>query len=157
MRKALSDSAARSRLSIPGCGAVIAAQVIVQKMSEVLMPAVDRVPEGVEWNYSTGFVSEDMVREHLFPYEDSTIAVMCGPPPMIKYVAPSSEKQIHLYAYPDQEALQRGVGPDRLLSLSDAEGLHGKAHVPSRPRSHRVLHVAETLISESAAERSHPG
>lgn len=131
--------------------------MIVQKMSEVLMPAVDRVPEGVEWNYSTGFVSEDMVREHLFPYEDSTIAVMCGPPPMIKYVAPSSVKHIHLYAYPDQEALTRGVGPDRLLSLGDAEGLHGKAHVPSRPRSPRVQHVADTLISQSAAERSHPG
>ena len=94
------------------------------------MPAVDRVSEGVEWNYSTGFVSEDMVREHLFPYEDFTIAVMCGPPPMIKYVAPSSEKHIHLYASPDQKALQKGVGPDCLLSLSAAQGLHGTSHVP---------------------------
>ena len=131
--------------------------MIVQKMSKVLMPAVDRVPEGVEWNYSTGFVSEDMVREHLFPYEDSTIAVMCGPPPMIKYVAPSSEKQIHLCACPDQMALQRGVGPDCLLSLSDAEGLHGNAHVPQRTPSHSVLHVAEIVTLQSAAERTHPG
>ncbi len=47
--------------------------------------AVDRVPEGVEWAYSTGFVSEAMVREHLFPAAGGALAVMCGPPPMIKF------------------------------------------------------------------------
>lgn len=55
---------------------------------------MDRVPEGMSWDYSTGFVSEDMVREHLFPYTDSTIAVMCGPPPMIKFAClPNLAKQ----------------------------------------------------------------
>lgn len=55
--------------------------------------AVDRVPEGMEWAYSTGFVSEDMVREHLFPAGASTIALMCGPPPMIKFACmPNLEK-----------------------------------------------------------------
>jgi hypothetical protein len=47
--------------------------------------AVDRVPEGVEWAYSTGFVGEAMVREHLFPAAAGALAVMCGPPPMIKF------------------------------------------------------------------------
>lgn len=47
--------------------------------------AVDRVPDGVEWAYSTGFVSEDLVREHLFAASPSSIALMCGPPPMIKF------------------------------------------------------------------------
>ncbi|KAK9825864.1 hypothetical protein WJX81_005959 [Elliptochloris bilobata] len=46
---------------------------------------VDRVPEGVDWAYSTGFVSEAMVREHLFPHAPGALAVMCGPPPMIKF------------------------------------------------------------------------
>ena len=46
---------------------------------------MDRVPDGVDWSYSTGFVSEDMVREHLFAASPSSIALMCGPPPMIKF------------------------------------------------------------------------
>ena len=60
----------------------------------MLHAAVDRVPEGVEWIYSTGFVSEEMVRKHLFPYAENTIAVMCGPPPMIKFAClPNLAKQ----------------------------------------------------------------
>ena len=55
---------------------------------------MDRVQEGVAWSYSTGFVSEDMVREHLFPHAENTIAVMCGPPPMIKFAClPNLAKQ----------------------------------------------------------------
>ena len=55
--------------------------------------AVDRVPEGMEWAYSTGFVNEDMVREHLFPAGPETAALLCGPPPMIKFACvPNLEK-----------------------------------------------------------------
>ena len=54
---------------------------------------MDRVPEGVEWAYSKGFVNEDMVQERLFPAGPDTIAVMCGPPPMIKFAClPNLEK-----------------------------------------------------------------
>ncbi|BDA47084.1 Nitrate reductase [NADH] [Coccomyxa sp. Obi] len=54
---------------------------------------VDRVPEGMEWAYSTGFVNEDMVREHLFPAGPETAALLCGPPPMIKFACmPNLEK-----------------------------------------------------------------
>ena len=55
--------------------------------------AVDRVPDCVEWAYSSGFVSEDMVREHLFPAGPETAALLCGPPPMIKFACmPNLEK-----------------------------------------------------------------
>lgn len=57
------------------------------------MCAVDRVPEGVEWGFSTGFVNEDMVREHLFSAGPNTIACLCGPPPMVKFAClPNLEK-----------------------------------------------------------------
>lgn len=37
------------------------------------------------WEYSQGFISEDMVREHLPPPGDDTLILMCGPPPMIQF------------------------------------------------------------------------
>lgn len=45
---------------------------------------IDRAEEG--WNYSTGFVNKDMIKEHLFEPDGSTHILMCGPPPMIKFV-----------------------------------------------------------------------
>ena len=44
---------------------------------------LDRPPEG--WQYSSGFISEQMVREHLPAPSDDTVILMCGPPPMIQY------------------------------------------------------------------------
>ncbi|CAH0628752.1 unnamed protein product [Chrysodeixis includens] len=38
-----------------------------------------------DWKYSTGFVNEQMVRDHLFPPSDDAFVLMCGPPPMITY------------------------------------------------------------------------
>lgn len=37
------------------------------------------------WKYSTGFVNADMIKEHLYPPSETTITLMCGPPPMINY------------------------------------------------------------------------
>ncbi|XP_065836094.1 NADH-cytochrome b5 reductase 3-like [Oscarella lobularis] len=52
---------------------------------------LDRPPE--DWKYSSGFVSEEMIREHLPPAGASTQILMCGPPPMIKYAClPNLEK-----------------------------------------------------------------
>jgi NAD(P)H-flavin reductase len=52
---------------------------------------VDRA--GPEWKYSTGYINEAMVKEHLFPADPETIACMCGPPGMIKFACiPSLEK-----------------------------------------------------------------
>jgi len=46
---------------------------------------VDRVPEGTEWKYATGFIDKSMLEEHLFAAGDATITVMCGPAPMVKF------------------------------------------------------------------------
>jgi nitrate reductase (NAD(P)H) len=46
---------------------------------------VDRVPEGEEWSFSTGFIDKAMVAEHLLPAGPDAIACLCGPPPMIKF------------------------------------------------------------------------
>lgn len=52
---------------------------------------VDRPP--AEWKYSTGFISEDMIRKTLFEPEEGTICLMCGPPPMLKFACyPNLEK-----------------------------------------------------------------
>ena len=37
------------------------------------------------WTYSSGFVSEDMIKEHLPEPSADTLILMCGPPPMIKF------------------------------------------------------------------------
>ncbi|XP_023015885.2 NADH-cytochrome b5 reductase 3 isoform X1 [Leptinotarsa decemlineata] len=55
---------------------------------------LDRPAEG--WKYSTGFINEDMLRDHLFPPSDETIILMCGPPPMINFAClPNLEKIGH--------------------------------------------------------------
>lgn len=37
------------------------------------------------WNFSSGFVGSEMIKEHLFPPTDNPITLMCGPPPMINF------------------------------------------------------------------------
>lgn len=52
---------------------------------------LDRPSEG--WKYSTGFVSAEMIAEHLFPPSEDSFVVMCGPPPMINFACvPSLDK-----------------------------------------------------------------
>eukprot|EP00543_Licmophora_paradoxa_P007572 CAMPEP_0202454436 /NCGR_PEP_ID=MMETSP1360-20130828/12169_1 /ASSEMBLY_ACC=CAM_ASM_000848 /TAXON_ID=515479 /ORGANISM="Licmophora paradoxa, Strain CCMP2313" /LENGTH=127 /DNA_ID=CAMNT_0049073749 /DNA_START=11 /DNA_END=394 /DNA_ORIENTATION=+ len=46
---------------------------------------LDRPPT-TGWNYSTGFVTKEMMEEHLYtPNGKATQTFLCGPPPMIKY------------------------------------------------------------------------
>ncbi|XP_041833178.1 NADH-cytochrome b5 reductase 3 [Melanotaenia boesemani] len=55
---------------------------------------VDRAPEN--WEFSEGFISEDMVREHLPIPSDDTLILMCGPPPMIQFACnPNLDKVGH--------------------------------------------------------------
>uniref|UniRef100_A0A4W4GG53 NADH-cytochrome b5 reductase n=1 Tax=Electrophorus electricus TaxID=8005 RepID=A0A4W4GG53_ELEEL len=55
---------------------------------------LDNVPEG--WEYSQGFISEQMVRSHLPPPGDDTFILMCGPPPMIQFACnPNLDKVGH--------------------------------------------------------------
>jgi len=52
---------------------------------------LDRPDDG--WSYSSGFVNEDMLREHLPASGDDSVVLMCGPPPMIKFACvPNLEK-----------------------------------------------------------------
>ncbi|KAM4721129.1 NADH-cytochrome b5 reductase 2 [Rhinophrynus dorsalis] len=44
---------------------------------------LDRPPQG--WKYGSGFVTADMIRNHLPPPSDNVIVLMCGPPPMIQF------------------------------------------------------------------------
>jgi len=45
---------------------------------------LDRPPK--KWDHSSGFITEDMVKEHLlFNNDKPTQFFMCGPPPMIKF------------------------------------------------------------------------
>jgi nitrate reductase (NAD(P)H) len=57
---------------------------------------VDNVKDEKDWKYSTGFIDEPMIKDHLFPANDDTITVMCGPPPMVKFACiPNLQKQGH--------------------------------------------------------------
>ncbi|KAF7816901.1 inducible nitrate reductase [NADH] 2-like [Senna tora] len=45
------------------------------------------------WGYSVGFITESVVREHVPEASEDTLALACGPPPMIQFaVQPSLEK-----------------------------------------------------------------
>uniref|UniRef100_A0A8D2GMK8 NADH-cytochrome b5 reductase n=1 Tax=Urocitellus parryii TaxID=9999 RepID=A0A8D2GMK8_UROPR len=48
---------------------------------------VDKAPEA--WDYSQGFVNEEMIRDHLPPPGEETLVLMCGPPPMIHLRPPA--------------------------------------------------------------------
>jgi len=37
------------------------------------------------WKYSVGFISSDMISEHLYHPAQDTLVLMCGPPPMINF------------------------------------------------------------------------
>lgn len=46
-----------------------------------------------DWKYSQGFINSDMIQSHLPPPSDSTVILMCGPPPMINFACiPNLEK-----------------------------------------------------------------
>ncbi|XP_022829321.1 NADH-cytochrome b5 reductase 3 isoform X1 [Spodoptera litura] len=52
---------------------------------------LDRPSEG--WQYSVGFINDEMISQHLFPPGDDVIVLMCGPPPMINFACnPALEK-----------------------------------------------------------------
>ncbi|XP_077908748.1 NADH-cytochrome b5 reductase 3 [Ictidomys tridecemlineatus] len=55
---------------------------------------VDKAPEA--WDYSQGFVNEEMIRDHLPAPGEETLVLMCGPPPMIQYAClPNLERVGH--------------------------------------------------------------
>eukprot|EP00914_Ancora_sagittata_P013531 GHVO01026649.1.p1 GENE.GHVO01026649.1~~GHVO01026649.1.p1 ORF type:complete len:305 (+),score=55.97 GHVO01026649.1:85-999(+) len=44
---------------------------------------LDKAPEA--WKFGEGFVNEEMIKEHLPKATESSLVIMCGPPPMIQY------------------------------------------------------------------------
>mmetsp|Transcript_11234 Transcript_11234/g.24174 ORF Transcript_11234/g.24174 Transcript_11234/m.24174 type:complete len:898 (+) Transcript_11234:158-2851(+) len=54
---------------------------------------VDKVPDGETWEHGVGFVSEDVVREHLPAPGEGVVVGICGPPVMVQKAAvPNLEK-----------------------------------------------------------------
>lgn len=63
---------------------------------------LDRPSDG--WQYSTGFINDEMISKHFPPPNNDTIILMCGPPPMIKHACiPNLDKlgysAEHRFAY----------------------------------------------------------
>lgn len=55
---------------------------------------VDRSPS--DWRFSTGYINEKMISEHLPVPGENTAILLCGPPPMITFAAsPSLDKVAH--------------------------------------------------------------
>lgn len=44
---------------------------------------IDTSSEG--WKYSTGYITSNMISDHMHPPSPDTIVLMCGPPPMINF------------------------------------------------------------------------
>ena len=44
---------------------------------------LDRPPK--KWAYSTGFITQEMIAEHLPGPKERSLVLMCGPPPMVKF------------------------------------------------------------------------
>jgi len=61
---------------------------------------VDQSSEG--WAYSTGYITEQMIAEHLPPPDDGTLVLMCGPPPMVKFACIENLKKLK---YPTQSQI----------------------------------------------------
>uniref|UniRef100_A0A3P8X4P5 cytochrome-b5 reductase n=1 Tax=Cynoglossus semilaevis TaxID=244447 RepID=A0A3P8X4P5_CYNSE len=48
------------------------------------------------WSYSSGFINQDMIRDHLPAPSPEVLVVLCGPPPMIQYAClPNLDKVGH--------------------------------------------------------------
>ncbi|XP_041651972.1 NADH-cytochrome b5 reductase 2 [Cheilinus undulatus] len=63
---------------------------------------LDKPPQ--DWSYSSGFVTHDMIKDHLPAPSSDVLIVLCGPPPMIQYAClPNLEKLGHesanIFAY----------------------------------------------------------
>ncbi|KVH15483.1 cytochrome b5, heme-binding site-containing protein [Cynara cardunculus var. scolymus] len=62
-----------------------------QERVKVWYVVAKSVREG--WKYSEGFITEDIMREHIPEVSEDTLALACGPPPMIQFaINPNLEK-----------------------------------------------------------------
>ena len=56
---------------------------------------LDRPPK--KWKYSEGFITQDMIAEHLPGPKEQTLVLMCGPPPMVKFAC---QQNLEKLGYP---------------------------------------------------------
>eukprot|EP00635_Sarcinochrysidales_sp_CCMP3193_P014431 CAMPEP_0118902616 /NCGR_PEP_ID=MMETSP1166-20130328/7822_1 /TAXON_ID=1104430 /ORGANISM="Chrysoreinhardia sp, Strain CCMP3193" /LENGTH=337 /DNA_ID=CAMNT_0006841827 /DNA_START=41 /DNA_END=1055 /DNA_ORIENTATION=+ len=66
---------------------------------------LDRPPKN--WTYSSGFVDADVIKAKLPPPGDSTLVLMCGPPPMIQYACKANLDKL---GYPKHRQLAFDFG-----------------------------------------------
>ncbi|CEL99134.1 unnamed protein product [Vitrella brassicaformis CCMP3155] len=60
-------------------------------------------PPSAGWKYSSGFITKEMIQEHLPPPAPDTLILMCGPPPMIKYACKAN---LEALGYPKEDMLE---------------------------------------------------
>ena len=56
---------------------------------------LDRPP--AKWAYSSGFITDSMIAEHLPGPHEETLILMCGPPPMVEFAC---KKNLEKLGYP---------------------------------------------------------
>ena len=89
------------------------------------------------WTYSSGFVNDVMIKEHLFEPSDDNLILMCGPPPMINFACVPNLGKLSTY-------LRTMWKMKNLLSL--------KKFVKSTLST--LLYLVKTLFSRNFCQRS---
>uniref|UniRef100_A0A452V3M3 cytochrome-b5 reductase n=1 Tax=Ursus maritimus TaxID=29073 RepID=A0A452V3M3_URSMA len=98
---------------------------------------VDRAPEA--WDYSQGFVNEEMIRDHLPPPEEEPLILMCGPPPMIQ-----ADHSLEINTNVQGAQSCRCQGPPATASGPSPATPHYLPRATARPQ-HLTLHDRPTL------------
>lgn len=46
---------------------------------------IDKENLSLGWKYGSGFITADMIKQHLYAPSNETLTLICGPPPMIEF------------------------------------------------------------------------
>ena len=92
IQEALRDTSDKTKFSLIFANQTLEDILLLPELNELAQQHPDRFtvhytldrPEP-EWEGSTGFITAEMISAHLPPPAASTLIVMCGPPPMIKF------------------------------------------------------------------------
>ena len=92
VQEALRDTSDKTKFSLIFANQTLEDILLLPELNDLAEKHPDRFtvhytldrPEP-EWEGSTGFITAEMISAHLPPPAASTLIVMCGPPPMIKF------------------------------------------------------------------------
>ncbi len=92
VQEALRDTSDKTKFSLIFANQTLEDILLLPELNDLAQQHPDRFtvhytldrPEP-EWEGSTGFITAEMISAHLPPPAASTLIVMCGPPPMIKF------------------------------------------------------------------------